>query len=179
MADAMCSGPPWAVVEPQLETTVSLWTPGGEHEVPREEGGPTADPTAPDGEMPRLTDEQFAEAAQAAGIDPGSLSAEERERAEQMLMQMAQAQAEMLATPIEVLIAHHVMGFYELAVLHLQQPEPDLGQAKTAIDAMAGVVAALPGELGDAEATLHQALQQAQTAYVTLAGGDVGGEDDD
>ncbi len=152
---------------------MSLWTPGGEHEVPRE--GPDGSTGAPGGgagpgdDMPQLTDEQFAEAARAAGIDPATLSAEERQRAEQMLIQMAQTQAEMLATPIEVLVANHVMGFYELAVLHLQQPEPDLDQARTAVDAMAAVVGALPERLGEAEATLHQALQQAQTAYVTLS----------
>lgn len=155
---------------------MSLWTPGGEHEVPREgpdgSGGPQAGPPTAGGEMPRLTDEQFTEAAKAAGIDPASLSPEERERAEQMLLQMAQAQAEMLATPIDVLIANHVMGFYELAVLHIQQPDPDLDAARTAIDAMAAVVTALPGQLGEAEPTLHQALQQAQTAYVSLTGGD-------
>lgn len=154
-----------------METTVSLWTPGGEHEVPKEEaGGPQAGAQAPGGDqMPQLTDEQFAEAARAAGIDPASLSPEERARAEQMLVQMAQAQAEMLSTPIDVLIANHVMGFYELAVLHLQQPDPDMEQARTAVDAMAAVMAALPGRLGEPEATLQQALQQAQTAYVGIA----------
>jgi hypothetical protein len=140
---------------------MSLWTPGGEHEVPREpepgpagaSGGPPLE--APPGMLPE-------------GVTLDDLSPEERAQAEEMIAQMAQAQQQLIEAPIEVVIGNHVIGFYELAALHLQQSPPNLREAQLAIDAMAAVVDKLGDGLGDASEPLRQALTQIQTAFVQV-----------
>jgi hypothetical protein len=67
-----------------------------------------------------------------------------------------------------VVVANHVMGFYELAAIHLSQQPPSFTEATVAIDAMRGVLERLPGRLGDNEQTLRDALSQLQLAYVEL-----------
>jgi hypothetical protein len=153
---------------------MSLWTPGGEHEVPRPSptdppaGG--ADPAA----GPALELDPETEAALAA------MSPEERAQAEQMIAEMAQARAEIASTPAAVVVANHAMGLYELAAIHLSQQPPNLSEAGVAVDALAALTKALEGRLGDNEATLNQALNQLQTAFVeltqrTAGGGETGG----
>ena len=140
---------------------MSLWTPGGEHEVPREPapepgGAPSGPPReAPPGMLPD-------------GVTLDDLSPEERAQAEEMIAQMAQAQQQLVEAPIEVVIGNHVIGFYELAALHLQQSPPNLREAQLAIDAMAAVVDKLGSSLGDASEPLQQALTQIQTAFVQV-----------
>ncbi|WCO65123.1 hypothetical protein PO878_11505 [Iamia majanohamensis] len=148
---------------------MSLWTPGGEHEVPRE-------PTPPPGD-----------AAPAAGpdIDPEmaealeKMSPEERAEAEAMIAQMARAREELAATPADVVVANHAMGLYELAAIHLSQDPPNLPEANLAVDALAALLGGIEGRLGQNEATLRQALGQLQMAFVELsrrAGGDDAGD---
>ncbi len=135
----------------------SLWTPGGEHEVPRE-------PSRPSG----------ADAPRQVEIDPETaaaleaMSPEERAQAEQMIAEMAQARAEIAGTPAAVVVANHAMGLYELAAIHLSQQPPNLSEAGVAVDALAALVEKLQGRLGEAEATLNQALNQLQMAFVEL-----------
>ncbi len=119
----------------------SLWTPGGEHPVEPESG---PDP--------------------AAGAD--DLSPEERERAEALAREMAAVQEQLAAAPAAVVVANHLMGFYELAAIHLSQQPPNLPEAALAIDALGAVIDKLPGRLGEAEATLRDALHQIRMAYV-------------
>jgi hypothetical protein len=119
---------------------MSLWTPGGEHEVPRE-GEP---------------------------IDVDDLSDEERAQLEQMAHQMAEVRQQLLAVPAATVVANHVMGLYELAAIHLSNQPPDLGEARVAIDAMGAVVDALEGRLGENEAVLRDALAQLRLAFVQL-----------
>jgi glyoxylate carboligase len=141
---------------------MSLWTPGGEHEVPRErptEPAPTG--PAPAGGAPIELDPET-EAALAA------MSPEERAQAEQMIAEMAQARAEIASTPAAVVVANHAMGLYELAAIHLSQQPPNLPEAGVAVDALAALTKALEGRLGDNEATLNQALNQLQMAFVEL-----------
>ena len=120
----------------------SLWTPGGEHPV---------DP--PDD--------------QAAGIDPSpdEMSPEERQQAEEMAREMAAVQEQIASAPASVVVANHLMGFYELAAIHLSQQPPNLSEASVAIDALAAVVDTLPGRLGEAEATMRDALPLTPLAY--------------
>ncbi len=141
---------------------MSLWTPGGEHEVPRDRPSEPADAgSAPTGGAPLELDPET-EAALAA------MSPEERAQAEQMIAEMAQARAEIASTPAAVVVANHAMGLYELAAIHLSQRPPNLPEAGVAVDALAALTKALEGRLGDNEATLNQALNQLQMAFVEL-----------
>jgi hypothetical protein len=117
----------------------SLWTPGGEVPVDRSRTGST--PPAPD--TPPTEDELAAQAAE--------------------------LQRFLLQAPAEEIVAQHAMGLYELAVIHLSQPEPRLPDARLAIDALAALVDGLHGRLGDTGDQLRQALPQLQMAFVQLA----------
>lgn len=134
---------------------MSLWTPYGEHDVPPEKSSEsTAAPSAP--QMPS-----------ASSLD--DLNDEERARAEAMAAEMAEARSRLLETPIEVVVANHAMGLYELAAIHLSNDPPDLPSAKLAIDALGAVVDSTSGRLGDHEETLKAARSQIQLAFVDLS----------
>lgn len=120
----------------------SLWTPGGE--VPIDRNRPAA-PSADTGE-------------------PGPSSEEEA-----LAAQAAELQRFLLETPAQEVVAQHAMGLYELAVLHLSQPEPRLGDARLAIDALAALLDGLTGRLGDLGRQLRDVLPQLQMAFVQLA----------
>ena len=124
----------------------SLWTPGGEHPV---------DPSSSPQDLP---------------VDPSleALSPEDREKAEAMAREMAAVQEQLASAPASVVVANHLMGFYELAAIHLSQQPPNLSEASVAIDALAAVVDTLPGRLGEAEATMRDALHQIRLAYVAV-----------
>ena len=137
----------------------SLWTPGGEHPVE-----PDAAPSAPS--APAETT--------GPGIDPGAdplagLSDEERAQAEAMAAEMAAARQRVLEAPADMVVANHAMGLYELAAIHLSEEDPDLAAARLAIDAMGQLVDGLAGRLGEAEATLKDALAQLRMAFVQLS----------
>ncbi len=137
---------------------MSLWTPGGEHEVPR----PKPAESTPSGASPTMDLDPETQAA----LD--AMSPEERAQAEQMIAEMAQARAEIASTPAAVVVSNHAMGLYELAAIHLSQQPPNLDEANVAIDALAALVIGLQGRLGQNEATLQQALNQLQMAFVEL-----------
>lgn len=144
----------------------SLWTPGGEHPVDRNEPTEPPRPTA-DGD-PSLDDEIAA--ALPEGMSLADLSPEERAQAEDMVKEMAEARSRLLETPAAMIVANHGMGLYELAALHLSQEKPDFTQATVAIDGLAALVESLQGRLGEAEPTLNEALDQLRMAYVQLKG---------
>jgi Domain of unknown function (DUF1844) len=150
---------------------MSLWTPGGEHDVPDDRPGGA---TGPD---------QFADFGD---IDPEQLTDEQRAQLEAMAGEMAQVRAQLLSVPASTVVANHAMGLYELAAIHLSSQPPNLDEGRVAIDGMAGVVEALEGRLGENEPVLRDALAQLRLAFVQLQGaldGDVddedGEEDDD
>jgi len=152
----------------------SLWTPGGEHEVPREPAStPDADGGADDpavGADTGLTAEM--EDAIAAALPEGvrldDLSPEQLAQAEQMVMEMAEARERLTSTPASTVVANHAMGLYELAALHLSQQTPNYTEATVAIDALAAIVDGLAGRLGEAEPTLREGLDQLRMAFVQL-----------
>jgi hypothetical protein len=117
----------------------TIWTPSGERPVGREEPSPAAAQEA----EPELNDEQIA-------------------------TEMAEAQRQLLAAPVSVVVANHCIGLFQLAALHLNQPEPDLEQASVAIDALAAIVETLGSRLGDDEPTLRDALAQLRLAFVQV-----------
>ena len=138
---------------------MSLWTPGGEHDVPRD---------APD---------QLGDLGDFGDIDPEQLTDEQRAQLEALAGEMAQVRAQLLAVPAATVVANHVMGLYELAAIHLSNPPPNLDEARVAIDAMAGVVEALEGRLGESEPVLTDALAQLRLAYVQIHGAATSGDD--
>jgi len=137
---------------------MSLWTPGGE--VPVERGGGSS------GQTGGTTDSGVA--GRVGGPDLDSLDPEERAQAEAMIAQMADVQRQILSAPAAQFVTNHVVGFYELAAIHLGQPQPDLEEARLAIDAMAAVLDAVGPRLGDDLAPLRQGLDQLQMAFVEL-----------
>jgi len=130
------------------------------NEVPREPSAPKQPTEAP--------------AAEHAEAMPGApslddLSPEERAQAEAIAAEMAEARARLAETPASMVVANHAMGLYELGAIHLSNNPPALDEGKVAIDAMAAIVGALPGRLGEHEETLKAALSQIQMAYVELS----------
>jgi len=116
--------------------------------------GTTPDPAAPEG-----SEDAFAE----------DLSPEDRAQLEAMQAELEQVRRELLAAPASVVIANHAMGVYELAAIHLTAPEPRLHEAVLAIDALAALVEGLESRLGEAEATLREALSQLRAAYLEVS----------
>jgi hypothetical protein len=134
---------------------MSLWTPGGEVPVERGAGASSAGGDA-------------GVAGRVGGPDLESLSPEERAQAEAMIAQMADVQRQILSAPAAQFVTNHVVGLYELAAIHLGQPEPDLEEARLAIDAMAAVLDATEDRLGADGQALRDALTQLQMVFVQL-----------
>jgi hypothetical protein len=137
----------------------TLWTPGGEHEPADEEA---TDPAAED-----------------AVVSPEDEAARE---------QLRQLREQLAATPVSDIIANHAIGLWELALLHLspdEGSEPDLEQARLAVDGVAALVEGLDDRLGRHQEPLREALAQLRLAFVEIsrrveagneAGHHVGGE---
>ncbi len=126
----------------------SLWTPDGERPVARPQdtgadspyGGPASD-------------------------DPGAELTEE-----ELAQQVAAMRAELANSPVEVVVANHCYGLFELAAVYLSQQPPLLSQARVAIDALGSLVTGLEGRLGEAEEPLKDGLSQLRLAYVQIDG---------
>jgi hypothetical protein len=119
----------------------TIWTPSGERPVGNADQPPQG---------ARETD------AEAAPTD------------DELAADMAEVQRQLLAAPVTVVIANHCIGLFQLAALHLNQPEPDLEQTSVAIDALAAVVETLGSRLGEEESTLRDALAQLRLAFVQV-----------
>lgn len=130
---------------------MSLWTPDGERPVARRPA-PEPEPAVPASLQEEL-----------AKLDP-----EQRAEAEAMLAEMARVQEELAGAPAADVIANHLMGFYELAAIHLNQDPPHFAEAAVAIDALRAVLENLGNRLDRNVAPLTQALQQIQMAFVQL-----------
>ncbi len=144
----------------------SLWTPDGEHEVPRD---PETEPAAAgDQSTPDPTLDDAITSVLPVGMNLDDLTPEQRERAEETVREMVDTQTRLLEADAESIVANHAMGLYELGALHLSQHEPDLKQASVAIDALSGIVDGLSGRLGEAEPTLKDALSQLRLGFVQV-----------
>ncbi len=141
---------------------MTLWTPGGEHQVPSDPQPGSETPAAGDDAGPPVDEEHF---------DLEDLSPEDRERAEAMLTELAAARERLAAAPPEVVVANHAMGLYELGAIHLTADPPRQDAARLAIDAMGALVEGLGGRLGESEPTLREALQSLRMAYVQQTSG--------
>ena len=133
---------------------MTLWTPQGEHEVPREQQ-----------EEPLSAQEMEAEVR--ARVE--EMTPEERERAEEFARELAAARERLAQMPAEAVVANHLRGLYELAAIHLTAQEPNLAKAQLAIDAMGALLDNLRGRLGEDEADLRSGRSHLQELYVQLA----------
>jgi hypothetical protein len=124
-----------------------LWTPGGDEPQqppPPAEPGPSAD-----------------------------------EPSEEELAALRELHARLAATPVADVIVNHAIGIWQLALVHLgvvtppdeqgRRPAPNLAAAGLSIDALAALVDALSGRLGEGEEMLRDALGQAQMLFVEVA----------
>lgn len=148
---------------------MTLWTPDGEVPVNRDANAHARDHAHDHGHDHDHS--LSAEAMAAAGIpDFDDLSPEDRERAEKMVAEMAEVQAQIAAAPAAQVLANHVIGIYELAAIHLSQEQPKLAEARLAIDALAAVLDAIGDSLEAVAPGLRGALTQVQMAYVQRQG---------
>ncbi len=129
----------------------TLWTPGGEHE----------------------PGDQEAAGEPAAGAEPipGRPGAEPDPH---LAAELHQLREQLAATPVADIVANHVVGLWQLAIVHLA-PEggaaPNLEEARLAIDATAALVEGLEGRLGDHEEALRDALAQLRLVFVQVSQG--------
>ena len=126
----------------------TIWTPSGERPIRRE----------PEPEPARRPSGQGI--GEGIGEGMGEVSEEE------LRAHMAEVQRQLLATPASVVVANHCIGLFQLAVLHLEQQPPNLGEAKVAIDAMGAIVEGLGARLGQEAGPLRDALTQLRLGYV-------------
>ncbi len=70
--------------------------------------------------------------------------------------------------PAQVVVVNHLMGFYELAAIHLSSVPPKLDDASLAIDALAALVEKLGDRLGEDISTMRDALSNIQMVYVQM-----------
>ena len=85
--------------------------------------------------------------------------------------------AELAAAPVEVVVANHCYGLFELAAVYLSQQPPLLDQARLAIDALGCLVDGLEGRLGEGERSLKEGLTNLRLAYVQIDGAQRAGAD--
>ena len=122
----------------------TLWTPGGERPVSRDQQPPA--PAGPTG--------------------PGQTGREPTP--EEMQARLAELQEQLARTPAEVVVANHAFGLFELAALHLSLQPPQLDQARLAIDALSALVDGLGERLGDHARELEEGLANLRMAYVQI-----------
>ena len=119
---------------------MSLWTPDGEHPIPPKGAEPTPD-----------------------------LTPEQEEQAREMAHELSEARQTLLEAEVATVIANHALGIYELAALHITAENPDMVEARLAVDALGALVEGLAGRLGDGEPTLVDALNNIKIGYVQRA----------
>lgn len=87
-----------------------------------------------------------------------------------MAEQVAAMRDELARSPVEVVVANHCYGLFELAAVYLSQVPPMLDQARLAIDALGALTGGLAGRLGEPEEELRDGLSQLRLAYVQIDG---------
>ena len=85
-----------------------------------------------------------------------------------MQARLAELQEQLARTPVEVVVANHAFGLFELAALHLSMQPPQLDQARLAIDAFGSLVEGLGDRLGEHAQELADGLANLRMAYVQI-----------
>jgi hypothetical protein len=145
-----------------------LWTPGGDNSSQNNDDLASRQNAQQEAEM-TAADEAFA-----------GMSEEEKAQA---LEQITKMRAELLSTPSRDIIGNHIVGFYELATVHLSEAtslegaakESRLAEASICIDAMAATLNGLGDRLEQHKEPLSAALAQLQMAFVQVRNDDVSG----
>ena len=156
----------------------TIWTPSGEHRVPNEpgDGQPEDAGGQPTGQQPTTatgvrgpTERGQAPArslvSDGAPEDDWEPTPEEARQAKEELDAMRD---QLVQAPVELVIANHAMGLWELAALHLSNKPPHLPQAQLAIDALSALLDGLQGRLGDDERSLRDGLAEIRLAFVQI-----------
>lgn len=159
----------------------SLWTPDGEHQVPREPQPPEGTGSRTEQGAPGATSgadeeadhssETLRAAAEAIGIDLDSLSDEERDQLRAELAEMMRVRREVAATPASEMLTNHMMRLFDLATIYLEGDPPSFPDASAVIEAFRAMLDALGDRLGDAEDTMREALGQLQMLFVQVKDG--------
>lgn len=152
----------------------SLWTPDGEHHVPREpqpqgtpgDSGTKGESGSQAGDDP--SNATLRAAAEAIGIDLDSLGDEERDRLRAELAEMMRVRREVAATPASEMLTNHMMRLFDLATIYLEGDPPAFTDASTVIEAFRAMLDALGDRLGDSEDTMREALGQLQMLFVQV-----------
>ena len=167
----------------------SLWTPSGEHRVPREPVEPAGGGAAPpvrEGPPPTGggaggnraeaggAGGSRAEAGGAGGSRAGVGRGSGSDLGPQTEVELGQADLrrlteELAAASAETVVANHCYGLFELAALHLSLEPPQLEKARLAIDALGLLVDGLRDRLGPHSPDLVEGLNQLRLAYVRVA----------
>ncbi len=90
--------------------------------------------------------------------------------------QIAAMRDELVRAPVEVVVANHCYGLFELAAVYLSQQPPLLPQASLAIDALGSLVDGLQGRLGEGEEQLKDGVTQLRLAFVQITGAQRAGQ---
>jgi hypothetical protein len=81
-----------------------------------------------------------------------------------------EARHRLAEVPVDIVVANHAMGLYELAAIHLSATPPNLPAAALAIDAVACLVEGLGDRLGEDAPALRDALANIRLAFVQIKG---------
>ncbi len=149
---------------------MTLWTPDGEHPVNNPEAqtttsqeAPSPSETAPSGAAPSGA---APSGAAPTGQSEPDFTPEQEQQAREMAAGLSEARQQLLEANVAEVVANHAFGIYELAAIHLTAEEPDMVASRLAIDGLGSLVEGLSGRLGEAEATLTEALQQIRMMFV-------------
>ncbi len=150
----------------------TLWTPGGERDVPPAEPDPESDaetgsPSTAPAEDAGQTDPLRA-AAEAIGVDLDSLNDEERAQLAAELDEMMAVRRQVGATPAAEMLANHMMRLFDLATIYLETEPPSFSDAATVIEAFRSMVDGLGERLGEHQTMLTEALGQLQMVFVQV-----------
>ncbi len=83
-----------------------------------------------------------------------------------MAHELSEARRQVLEAEVATVLTNHALGIYELAALHITADDPDLAEARLAIDALGALVEGLEGRWGEGEPTLVDALANIKMAFV-------------
>lgn len=83
---------------------------------------------------------------------------------------LADARRRLAEAPVDVVVANHAMGLFELGAIHLSGEPPDLESSALAIDALACLVEGLDERLGENAPALRDALANIRLAFVQIKG---------
>lgn len=81
---------------------------------------------------------------------------------------IAEARRRLLEAPVDVVVANHAMGLYELGAIHLSAQNPDYQASALAIDALACLVEGLDDRLGENAQALRDALANIRMVFVQV-----------